>query len=75
MASCEKCWRDSGGNPNRYSELVKSRNCTPEEQAGMGADICMACNRATMHIYCGICMNPACGSKGVKPTKHSEREL
>ena len=61
MASCEQCWRDSGGNPDRYSELVKSRNCTPEEQAGIGtATKCPECNRLTIHTYCKICMNPDC---------------
>lgn len=60
MASCEKCWTDSGGNPETYRELVKSRNCTPEEQAG-GADAkrCPECGRNTIHIYCHVCM--ACG--------------
>jgi len=25
MASCEKCWRDAGGNPDRYSQLILAR--------------------------------------------------
>jgi len=33
MPSCEQCWRDAGGDANRYAELVKQRRCTPEEQA------------------------------------------
>ena len=28
MPSCEKCWEDSGGNPDRYRELIKKRECT-----------------------------------------------
>ena len=64
MASCEKCWNDSyygtpGDQGNRYIKLVRSRNCTPEEQAGDGK-ICPSCNRKTIHMYAKICMNPAC---------------
>ena len=62
MASCEKCWTDAGGNPDLYSNLIKSRkDCTPEEQAAgyEVADECPKCKRNTMHIYCHICM--ACG--------------
>ena len=79
MASCEKCWNDSRGHYKTYSYLVNEREesgcvCTPEQQAGSGADNCMACGRETMHIYCGVCMNPACGSNGTKPTKGGANE-
>jgi len=62
MASCEKCWSDAGGNPDRYAELVKQRKCTPEEQAGPDAGACYACGRKTMHQHCHVCMNPSCSS-------------
>jgi len=62
MASCEKCWRDAGGNPDRYAELVKQRRCTPEEQAGPDAGACYVCGRKTMHQHCHVCMNPSCSS-------------
>jgi hypothetical protein len=60
MPSCEKCWRDSDGNPDRYAELVEQRNCTPEEQAGEHAGVCYICARRTRHQYCYTCMNPTC---------------
>ena len=64
MASCEKCWNDSRGQgAGEYARLIATRNCTPEQQAGEGADVCPACNRHTMHIYCDVCMNPDCSSK------------
>lgn len=61
MSSCEKCWRDSGGNATEYARLVASRTCKPEEQAGgEDAKICPACKRKTVHVYTGFCMNPEC---------------
>jgi hypothetical protein len=62
MASCEKCWHDAGGNPDRYAELVNQRKCTPEEQAGEDAGACYVCGRRTMHQHCHVCMNPSCSS-------------
>jgi len=62
MPSCEQCWRDAGGDANRYAELVKQRRCTPEEQAGKDAGACYLCGRRTMHIYAHVCMNPDCSS-------------
>jgi len=64
MPSCERCWRDSGGNPDRYRELILSRTaCTPEEQAGEDAGLCPDCGRKTMHQYVRtVCMNSACSS-------------
>lgn len=70
MPSCEKCWRDShvfgeASDPDTYQQLIKKRDasghtCTLEQQAGEGdAKTCPKCNRATMHIYCHVCM--ACG--------------
>ena len=55
MSSCEKCWSQSRMYDN-YSELVKSSNCTPEEQAGPGASLCPKCQRKTIHQYTGECM-------------------
>lgn len=37
MASCEKCWRDAGGNTTVYMQLLEERKatpCTEREQAG-----------------------------------------
>ena len=63
MPSCEKCWTDAGGNPDRYSRLIKEREdtpCTPEEQAGEYADVCPKCKRKTIHQYVKKCTNPFC---------------
>lgn len=65
MPTCEKCWRDAGGNPDRYRELLKERDdrgekCTPEEQAGgEDAELCPSCGRKALHLWCNVCM--ACG--------------
>jgi len=66
MASCEKCWNDSRGDPQLYSELVASRNvrgesCSPEDQAGPYATVCPHCQRKTVHQVCLVCMTPDCG--------------
>lgn len=60
MSSCERCWTDSMGEPTRYRELVKVRECTPEEQAGRLAKDCPQCGRRTIHQYTGICMVGDC---------------
>lgn len=66
MASCEKCWRDAGGDPVLFAELVESRTgteneCTPEQQAGgEDAKMCPTCDRKCVHSICDICMNPDC---------------
>lgn len=72
MASCEKCWRDAGGNPGRYRQLIREREgnpCTPEEQAGEGAGICPKCNRKAIHQHCFVCM--ACGYKVFLRCEHN----
>lgn len=59
MASCEKCWEDAQefGDPSgAYEMLIRRRMCTPEEQAGRGAEQCPKCGRYAMHIHCHICM-------------------
>ena len=72
MASCEKCWDDSArmtlGGANQaevYRKLIKTRNCTPEEQAGGNspeyANVCPVCNRRTIHRVCNICV--ICGKE------------
>jgi hypothetical protein len=66
MPSCEKCWRDAGGNPLRYHLLLDQRDCTPEEQAGEDAKICPKCKRKAIHQFSKICMNPDCKEE-VKP--------
>ena len=79
MASCEKCWSDaytksrgSGRSQTEvYSELVKQRDCTPEEQAGMDAKKCKICKRTAVHQMINVCM--ACGARHYKDEK-IERE-
>jgi hypothetical protein len=65
MPSCEKCWSDAGGNPDRYGQLLVERRdnpCTPEQQAGVDALVCPKCGRVAVHQHCGVCM--ACGWEG-----------
>ena len=59
MSVCEKCWADSGGG-EKYIELLKSRDCTPEEQAGIDAEICSKCKRKTIHQHTNSCTNLDC---------------
>jgi hypothetical protein len=73
MASCERCWRESGGDPERYRELIQRRTCTPEEQAGDAAKRCPACERMTLHQYTGDCMNALCPSRSNSPRQVSTR--
>jgi hypothetical protein len=73
MASCERCWRDSYGNPDRYTELVRSRTCTPEDQAGDSAGNCPTCGRKTVHQYCHVCMNPDCSSNALLDRQEEAR--
>lgn len=64
MSSCEKCWRDAGGDATRYAELLRSRQdhpCTPEEQAGPARSGCRVCKRNAVHQHTGECM--ACRAK------------
>ena len=65
MASCEKCWRDAGGDASRYVQLLIDREydpCTPEEQAGgENARMCPQCKRRALHVHVNLCM--ACGHK------------
>jgi len=69
MASCEKCWAESGWEALRtgadqadvYRRLVSERTCTPEEQAGRDAGYCIPCTRYTVHQYARVCM--ACGAR------------
>lgn len=71
MPACEKCWRDSGGIPDDYYELIKARaleHCSPEEQAGECATKCASCQRVTAHQHCGICM--ACGYDNSQNGRH-----
>lgn len=68
MATCEKCWRDSRGDPTGYRLLLLERNangevCSPEEQAGEDAKPCPECCTRTVHQHAGICMN--CGEEYV----------
>ena len=64
MASCEKCWRDAGGDPVKYAMLIDFRTgtedeCTPEESAGgEDAKLCPKCDRRTVHCVLDRCVNP-----------------
>jgi hypothetical protein len=58
MASCESCWRAAGGKADIYHQLLMTRQCTPEQQAGDGSR-CETCNRYTIHQYAKVCTN--CG--------------
>lgn len=66
MPSCEKCWRDAHGDPEKYRRLLEKRNasgrkCTPEQQAGgEDAELCEFCGRRTVHVYSDVCMVPGC---------------
>jgi len=71
MSTCEKCWADAyrlelagkGNQPRIYERLLRERKdhpCTPEEQAGPDAQICLNCKRKTLHQITGQCMNPEC---------------
>lgn len=65
MSSCEKCWRESGGDPDRYKELLSINNCTLEEQAGSeDARVCPVCKRKTVHMWTKECLN--CKKDGEK---------
>lgn len=73
MPNCEKCWgkaytrsRCTGrGQATCYSEILKEVEasgilCTPEEQAGVDAQLCKKCNRKSVHQVTGDCTNPEC---------------
>ena len=69
MSSCEKCWRDAGGDPARYHQLLDERKdnpCSPEDQAGgFDADWCPLCKRKTLHLYTQKCT--VCGQRTSTP--------
>ena len=59
--SCERCWSDashmfSSSKSMAYRELVDSRDCTPEQQAGRDAEFCEKCQRWTIHQIVGACL-------------------
>jgi hypothetical protein len=56
MASCEKCWGESGGDLEKYTRLLNERKCTPEEQAGEAAGFCTKCERQTVHQHLRRCV-------------------
>lgn len=61
MSSCERCWADASSaedKAERYRELLASRQCTPEQQAGPDAGKCPRCERMTVHQFTG---EPMCG--------------
>jgi len=56
MSICERCWAEAGGNTTRYRQLLQTRTCTPEEQAGPDAGTCSRCGRRALHQHTGECM-------------------
>ena len=76
MASCEQCWRDSHGDPELYRYFIKTRQCTPEEQAGLEARICPVCGRKALHEILHWCMVPGCigGRRTEEPATPAEKE-
>lgn len=61
MSACEKCWREAGGDAERYSALIgerRSQPCSAEEQAGERAEECPWCGRKTLHE---LTREPMCG--------------
>lgn len=66
MSSCERCWADSQHHgAMNYHDLLASRTCTPEQQAGPGGEVCKACGLKSKHQHTGECMNRNCDeSKG-----------
>lgn len=62
MSSCERCWADAydpyGNQSERYQDRLQYHHCTPEQQAGPGADQCFVCKRWTLHQYTN---EPMCG--------------
>lgn len=51
---------DIDGSGPTYRELVESRTCSPEEQAGPDGETCAACGLKSMHQICKVCMNKDC---------------
>lgn len=75
MTACEKCWRDAGGIPAVYAELMEDRKlkpCTPEQQAGPDASFCWRCGRRTAHQLTHECMVPGCIPR---PPWHGHEEV
>ena len=70
MVSCEKCWRDAGGNPDEYHRLLAERDCTPEQQAGPEAKKCPECGRIALHQHVGDCM--ACDYEKPRPAREEK---
>ncbi len=66
MYSCERCWSDANrisfwGEEDHsvvYQNLLKTQQCTPEENAGPDSTLCVKCKRKTIHQHvkqCVIC--------------------
>ncbi len=56
MPACERCWSDSGGDADAYQALIKTQTCTPAQQAGPDATMCLGCGHRTVHQYAKVCM-------------------
>jgi hypothetical protein len=78
MPGCQKCWNDAGrramntmsDKADIYHDLIEERTgpleCTPEEQAGDEAEVCVDCDRKTVHEVHSSCM--VCGKDYAEPT-------
>jgi predicted amidophosphoribosyltransferase len=73
MPSCERCWSDSlshdGDQEAEYKQLLVSRRCTIEQQAGPEAAICPNCARAIVHQHAHVCL--LCGWRPDVDASHS----
>jgi len=63
MSACERCWAEAGGNAGEYRRLLSLRSCTPEQQAGPDAGLCLHCGRRTRHQHTGECMVHGCDER------------
>lgn len=82
MTQCMKCWSDSAshrydGTGPSYEDLVLSRSCPPEDQAGVNALACNKCGMRTIHEITGECMNPECDgcASGSDAKRVSDRRI
>lgn len=64
MSACERCWSmaydPQANQADRYFENLAKHQCTPEQQAGDGAEWCADCGRMSLHQHTKQCMNQEC---------------
>lgn len=67
MVSCERCWEQAQSAAamravdaaDEYRDLIRTNDCTTEQQAGREATLCPKCESRTVHQHARICI--ACG--------------